>query len=249
MASDAGYVLVHGAGMGAWVWDELVPLLDRPALAVDLPGRRSTPAPRRRVGMQLAIESVVDGAGAWEDRPLVVVGHSLGGVVALGAAARLAPRVERVVLVGGGVVPSGVSYFAALPTRDRLALKVAARLRIPAPAAAMRRVLCNDLDDEMAAVVTEHTSLPEPWRMYAEPVSWDALPASTRITYVKLLRDHAVSATLQDRFLSFLPRAEVVTLDTGHLPMLGPKLPELVAVLTGADGTDGTDSGDPGTVE
>lgn len=32
-------VLVHGAGMGSSCWDRLVPLLDGPAVAVDLPGR------------------------------------------------------------------------------------------------------------------------------------------------------------------------------------------------------------------
>ena len=33
------FVLVHGAGCGADSWDRLLPFLDRPALAVDLPGR------------------------------------------------------------------------------------------------------------------------------------------------------------------------------------------------------------------
>src|SRR4249919_566583 len=35
------FVLVHGAGMGASCWDRLLPHLDRPAVAVDLPGRGS----------------------------------------------------------------------------------------------------------------------------------------------------------------------------------------------------------------
>ena len=35
------FVLVHGAGMGANCWDRLLPHLDRPAIAVDLPGRGS----------------------------------------------------------------------------------------------------------------------------------------------------------------------------------------------------------------
>ena len=35
------YVLVHGAGMGASCWDRLIPHLDAPAVALDLPGRGS----------------------------------------------------------------------------------------------------------------------------------------------------------------------------------------------------------------
>jgi len=34
-----GIVLIHGAHHGAWVWDDVVPLLSLPSLAVDLPGR------------------------------------------------------------------------------------------------------------------------------------------------------------------------------------------------------------------
>jgi pimeloyl-ACP methyl ester carboxylesterase len=40
------FVLVHGAGMGASCWDRLLPHLDRPAVAVDLPGRSSTTSPQ-----------------------------------------------------------------------------------------------------------------------------------------------------------------------------------------------------------
>src|SRR6266508_1894415 len=30
---ETGFVLVHGAALGPWIWDPVVPLLDRPALA------------------------------------------------------------------------------------------------------------------------------------------------------------------------------------------------------------------------
>src|SRR5215213_4163340 len=42
-----GFVLVHGGYGGAWNWDEVVPLLDAPAVAVDLPGRGGLPTAER----------------------------------------------------------------------------------------------------------------------------------------------------------------------------------------------------------
>ncbi|MGH9033681.1 MAG: alpha/beta fold hydrolase [Acidimicrobiia bacterium] len=231
MSADADFVLVHGAGLGAWIWERLLQHLPSPALAVDLPGRGANPAPRSAVGMHAAVRSLTAEVADWTEDPVVLVGHSLGAMVALGAASQLGDRVRRVVLVGGGVGRSGASYFAVLPTRVRIPLRLVTRLRIPAPRAAIRRTLCNDLDADTAALVASRTKLPEPRRMYTEPVSWDAIPASVPLTYVKLLRDRAVSPDLQDRFATNLGRAKVVTLDTGHLPMLG-KPEDLAAVLT-----------------
>ena len=39
-----GVVLVHGGTCAADIWDEVLPMLSFPAVAVDLPGRGSTPA-------------------------------------------------------------------------------------------------------------------------------------------------------------------------------------------------------------
>src|SRR5207302_157147 len=38
------YVFIHGGGSTARFWDRLLPYVDRPALAVDLPGRNGKPA-------------------------------------------------------------------------------------------------------------------------------------------------------------------------------------------------------------
>ena len=39
-----GVVLVHGGTCAADIWDEVLPLLNFPAVAVDLPGRGKNPA-------------------------------------------------------------------------------------------------------------------------------------------------------------------------------------------------------------
>jgi pimeloyl-ACP methyl ester carboxylesterase len=76
-------LLLHGLGATGAVWDGLTDLLDRPWLAPDLPGHGgSARLPRYSFGgLAATIANGLPDAG-----PYVVVGHSLGGVVAIALA-------------------------------------------------------------------------------------------------------------------------------------------------------------------
>src|SRR6266508_913128 len=78
---ETGFVLVHGAALGPWIWDPVVPLLDRPALAVELPGRGARGADLRRVTLETAVRSTLDDVTALDVDRVVIVGHSLRLVV------------------------------------------------------------------------------------------------------------------------------------------------------------------------
>ena len=100
-------VLIHGAYMGAWVWDAIAPELERlghSVVAVDLPIGDST------AGGAAYARTVLD-AVDWSV-PTVLVAHSLGGLVApLVAAER---RVARIVIVAALLPAPGASVTAKL---------------------------------------------------------------------------------------------------------------------------------------
>jgi pimeloyl-ACP methyl ester carboxylesterase len=75
-------VLLHGLGATGEVWRDVVPRWPGSWLVVDLPGHgRSAPLPRYSFGSLAAAVASVLPAG-----PVAVLGHSLGGVVALALA-------------------------------------------------------------------------------------------------------------------------------------------------------------------
>jgi len=89
-------VLVHGAFRGSWAWDRVIPVLSShglSAVAVDLRG--GEPSMSEWIDDVLRVVEPGD----------IVVGHSMGGVVAR-AAARW-PQVSRVVLIDAPVIESG----------------------------------------------------------------------------------------------------------------------------------------------
>lgn len=93
-------VLVHGVGAHAHWWDHVAPLLRASSvIAVDLSGHGgSTWRPSYSIDAWAA-ELVTAAQAAWgAQHDWTVVGHSLGGAVAL-AAAGLDPRVARAVLI------------------------------------------------------------------------------------------------------------------------------------------------------
>jgi pimeloyl-ACP methyl ester carboxylesterase len=134
-AGDA-LVLVHGAGTSSAIWHRVTPLLadGRRVVAPDVPGYGGSPAAGRGFALEEVTDSLVAGLEqAHVAAPYDLVGHSMGGALAILLAARHPDRVRRLVLVA----PAGL---AAMP-------RVAAGLlgAVAAPFAHARRTLATPL--------------------------------------------------------------------------------------------------------
>jgi 3-oxoadipate enol-lactonase len=99
-------LLVHGFGGAAWNFSELAPLLPGRRLIIpDLPGHgASSPLPAPTLtGFADVLAEVLDG-------PVDVLGHSLGGVVALRLAERHPALVRRLVLAAAAGISSSTRW-------------------------------------------------------------------------------------------------------------------------------------------
>ncbi len=87
------FVLVHGAWHGGWCWQLSAPMLEQVGhrvLTLDLPGLGDDTTPVQNITLAAYSEAVARVVNA-QPEPVILVGHSMGGV-AITQAAELLPR-------------------------------------------------------------------------------------------------------------------------------------------------------------
>jgi pimeloyl-ACP methyl ester carboxylesterase len=238
-------VLIHGGGTTARFWDRLLPFLDRPTIAVDLPGRADRPADLATLSVDDEVDSVVaDVERAQLDDPLTLVAHSSGGLVVPGVVAALGSRVGAIVLNAALVPPEGGCGVECMKPRHRdgLIAAVEAASRdgkaitlpgVPGDLDAVRTAYGGDpLDDETLAYVADpRRYVADTVHHYFQPVRWSGV-AGIPITYVLNERDRPVPPDIQEVMAARLPSpTTVIRVDSGHLlPVTEPAaFAELVA--------------------
>jgi pimeloyl-ACP methyl ester carboxylesterase len=117
----ATFVLVHGAWHGGWCWRKVTPLLCAAGHEVYTPtltglGERAHLA-RAEVDLDTHIQDVVAMLEAEELRQVTLVGHSYGGMVITGVAARTSGRIGHLVYLDAFVPEAGKSLLDYLGER------------------------------------------------------------------------------------------------------------------------------------
>lgn len=206
-------VLLPGAGMGAWVWERVSQNLESPSLALDVPCRYAGATPPECSGR---LVDTIDAADAGD---VVLVMHSVAGVLAPSMADRLGDRLKACVYVAAVIPPAGRTFLDAIKPMNRLALRVLFKLN-PAglkPSESMiRSELCSDLSDEDADRVVSRYE-PEFPGLYVTPVG---APVAGPSTYVRLSEDLSLPPDVQDSMIGRLDAPSVAEITSGHLAML-----------------------------
>jgi pimeloyl-ACP methyl ester carboxylesterase len=221
---NCSIVLVHGAWGGSWVWERVVPLLERRGfrtVAVDLPSVGADPDDACSLALDAAaVTQVLDR----EDGPFVVCGHSYGGMVITRAAAGRSD-VSRLVYLCAFMPDAGDSLYSitggaapwihvlddgrTLPDLER--------------AAAVGYLDC-DARTAASAVARMRPQAPAPFLDPVPVAAWREIPA----TYIVCTEDRSLPVEVQRDV--FAPRAgEVVELASGHAAFFSQ--PERVADL------------------
>lgn len=122
-AQPKTYILIHGAWHGAWCWKKVVPLLEAKGnrvLAIDLPGHGDDKTPVATVTLNDYVQKVV-GVATAQTGPVVLVGHSMAGVVIAQAAEILGKqKVAKLVFMDAFMPKNGESVFVMAGKAEEL---------------------------------------------------------------------------------------------------------------------------------
>jgi magnesium chelatase accessory protein len=179
-------VLVHGLGGAATNWTLLAPLLAerRRVLVPDLPGHAASEPPPRRADLRWYAETLAELLVRREAAPAAVIGHSMGGVVAMRLAARRPDLVASLALVGSAGIASLTRAAAAFFTLSGL-LKPARK------AARFRARIAQS--DRLKRLVFGYWGAHDPASMSSEGVlgwlEWAGAHGDTATAARALLRD------------------------------------------------------------
>jgi len=225
----ARFVLVHGAFVGAWVWGPLLARLKaegHTAEAFDLPGLGDDQTPVRDVTLTACAARLCEVLAA-RCEPAVVVGNSMGGVIATQGAACCPQRVSALVYVAAFWPKNGQSLIDLTKLPEGADDQVQANITIEGnppvaimSAAASRPALYDSCAEDVAAQAIQRQR-PQPIAPFVTPVSIPpgALDA-IKSYYVLCKRDRAIPPALQRRMIAENLCAGVVELDTDHTPQL-----------------------------
>lgn len=207
--SAPSILFLSGAGLPAWIWDDV---------RGELSGQRTTVAPRPEAGaagLQAYAEAALSSV---ETERFTIVAHSAGGVVA-SEICRLAPeRVDGLLAVSAIIPQPGGSFLSAMPVPNRWILGLVLRFAgTRPPEASIRQSLAHGLAEPVVdRLVADFT--PEPLSFYRDRTGGAAWPA--RREYLSTSADRELPVKLQQQFADRLGTSGTSELATGHLPML-----------------------------
>ncbi len=221
------FVLVAGAWQGAYVWQNVKIQLEaqgQKAVVVELPAHGDDNTSPANVSINIYRDKVVNVINAIDGK-VILVGHSLAGVVVSEVAETIPDKLEKLIYVAAFVPANGQSLQdlafedaqsqlgpSLIPSQDMLTLDVKQENRI--------NIFCQDGSDEAKALLTQ--------KFRVEPAIPFTNKASLSVEkfgkvdkyYIHTSKDHAIGPDLQDKMANAAGISKTYTLNSGHSPFL-----------------------------
>jgi len=219
------YVLVHGAWQAPYVWNAVRDDLTNKGnkvIVVELPGHGKDTTPTYALNLDVYRDKVIQELSAAED-PVILVGHSMGGMVVTAVAEKIPARIRKLVYIGAFVPQSGQALAeisdpesklgpSLIPSEDRLTIDVKREdltaLFIADGSTQAKQSVLDNYRAEPAIPFTTKVNLTKEHFGSVDKV------------YIKTLQDIVISPGLQDRMIAAAGIKTIYSVNTSHSPFL-----------------------------
>lgn len=235
------FVLVHGAWLAPYSWDVVSKELKASGahvVVIELPGHGTEQTPPQNLSLDVYRDKVIDAINKING-PVILVGHSLAGMVISEVAEKIPAKIEKLVFVGAYVPANGQSLLdlantdpqsllgpSLIPSSDKLTLDVKHEN--------ITNVFCADASPETKELVLKNFK-PEPAIPFtnAAVISADNFGKVSKC-YIHTLQDHVIGIDLQNRMVNAAGIADVYSLESSHTPFFSmpDKLTALLLKIT-----------------
>ena len=236
-------LLVHGGSHGAWCWEAVSPLLQSRGHGVavlDLPGCGGDPTPRAALTLDDSVDATVVAIDRVPAGPVVLVGHSIGGMLLPAVAAARPDRVLGMVFVAAVVLRRGERGIDQIPEGRRPSYFTMAEASgenslLPGFDDAWRRFFPSLKEDEARVIYTRLT--PQPFGPYLQPASTGIEDIDCPRAYILIEQDETFPADAAEAFAAKAGVTPVRVAGDHCLMLTNPR--ELATVLEAALGIPG----------
>ena len=219
------FVLIHGGWHGGWCWHKVAANLEKQGhtvIAPDLPSHGKDKTPTASVSLQTYVDSVCSILDA-QAEPVILAGHSLGGVIITQVAEHRPDKIKLLVYLSAFLLRDGASLLS-------VAEHDAQGLVLPNLIFNEDRSIATVREDRLKEVF--YADCPDEDVILAKsllvPQALAPLPAPVHTTqqrfgqvpraYIECLQDKALSPAVQKSMYTALPCRQVVSMNTSHSP-------------------------------
>jgi pimeloyl-ACP methyl ester carboxylesterase len=231
----AQYLLIHGAFRGAWLWERLMPLLMKGGgnpIAIDLPGHGDRSMDRKGITMSSYIDDVLHFIRTENLQDIVLVGHSMSGIVISKVAEVMPERIKHLVYLAAAV-PKDNEALIDLLTKERQTMLRRQEGRVQELFGTIEELRPNyftDFEgDEQTYFLKQLT--PQPLAVFFERIRFGKFPnVPMPKTYILGLKDKSFPPELAKGFSERLG-VRPIEIDAGHDLMVS-RPAEVASVLS-----------------
>jgi len=221
------YVLVHGAWQAPYVWDAVKAELSNKGnnvIVVELPGHGSDITETHALSIDIYRDKVVEALSRVNEK-VILVGHSMGGMVISAVAEKVPLKIRTLVYIGAFLPANGqaltdLAYSDPDSKLGPLLIPSSDKLTLDVKTDSLSYLFIDDGAEKVKQQVRDNYR--------AEP----AIPFTNKVeltnekfgivnkVYIKTLKDIVISPGLQDRMIKAAGINKVYSVNTSHSPFL-----------------------------